>query len=561
MIRKSVQCTLLLTEFLQQRQMKSILKWLTYHPLETCLILLLFALFVFIQLQQTNIIPDMNNALKQKAKYPTPTPKLLTDTPKDCVVLGKWKKQYVHKPLTESGHVLLIGGSGSGKSSALGIPTLLTQDNACLCVDIKGELSFKSVDINDEKNVIFNPLDSASYGYDPLWQLETDNGSEQLLVETMQEIVFSLIPLSPSLKDPYWTLSARTLLLGLMLFEYNIGHHNLIDIIDQIQSMPIKSLLEIIEENEADSSLVYRTLSQFFELSDVTLGCIYSNALQKLSVFTTDAYIRYAFRDNPKKMNPSMLENGKRIFLSIPENYLDKYATILHLIINQSFGVLASRPETAPPVLIMIDELPRILSVGKIDSLLDAARTLRSRNVTIFLITQSIEALEIAFNHNEVTDLISNCPYIVVLSASSEDTIRKIRMWGGKYMSPHYSYSDADKKTTISYNEQDIIDGMELMTLAQSGEAILSTPYGYFRVKKTPYYSDKYFFALHKKLTKNNRTKEANPPVIPEPIKQAPTPPPLTSTEQNSLLEWDESPVSLDELEIELNNLEFHTTE
>lgn len=94
----------------------------------------------------------------------------------------------------------------------------------------------------------------------------------------------------------------------------------------------------------------------------------------------------------------------------------------MQLIINQTLSQLEKRPEDSEPVIFVIDELPRILSAGKLDRLLDGARTLRSRKVCLFLITQSTEALMSAFTENEVADLISNCPYVIVLSASSSKT-------------------------------------------------------------------------------------------------------------------------------------------
>ena len=82
---------------------------------------------------------------KQKAMYPDVDPDLLSKEAKG-VILGKDKKtnKYVIKPLEEDGHILVIGGTGSGKSSCLVIPTLIANPKArALVVDIKGELSYK----------------------------------------------------------------------------------------------------------------------------------------------------------------------------------------------------------------------------------------------------------------------------------------------------------------------------------------------------------------------------------------------------------------------------------
>ena len=46
------------------------------------------------------------------------------------------------------------------------------------------------------------------------------------------------------------------------------------------------------------------------------------------------------------------------------------------------------------------------------------------------------------------------------------------------------------------------------ITLAQTGEAILVCPYGYFRIQKTPYYKDKILKKLADEVAEYNKTVE-----------------------------------------------------
>ena len=98
-----------------------------------------------------------------------------------------------------------------------------------------------------------------------------------------------------------------------------------------------------------------------------------------------------------------------------------------------------------------------------------------------------------AFTENEVADLISNCPYIVVLSASSTKTQKSVCSWCGKYKARKQSWSGSgkDRNVSVSYEEKDIVEPSDLLTLPNTGEAILISPYGYSRIKKVPYYEDK----------------------------------------------------------------------
>ena len=446
---------------------------------------------------------------KQKAMYPEIPKSLLHKIPSG-ILLGRDRRsgKYVCKPLNEDGHVFLIGGSGSGKSSAFVIPTLLiNKSTRVFAVDIKGELSFKSTKYGNEHVRIFNPSDRSKYGYDPLYNL-SENSTTQQIMETMQNISFSLISLPAGLKDPFWKNSARNLLTGLLIFYYKQGIREYIAIIDEILKQPVKESIKAVMFNAKPTSVEYHYVVQFKDMEDETLGGIVAEMNNHLVVFANDQDIRYAFMDNPNRVNPLDLEKGFSIYLSIKEEKLSDYYDVMQLIINQTLSQLEKRPEDSEPIIFIIDELPRILSAGKLDRLLDGARTLRSRKVCLFLITQSTEALMSAFTENEVADLISNCPYIIILSASSPKTQKSVCSWCGKYKVQKKSWSNGGKSrnTNISYEEKDIVEPSDLLTLKNTGEAILITPNGYCRVKKTPYYEDKILKPMSDEVIKYNKT-------------------------------------------------------
>ena len=381
--------------------------------------------------------PSENVAMtgKNKAMYPDIPKELIRKEITGTIPLGwdKRSKRYVCKPLEEDGHVFLIGGSGSGKSSAYVIPALLVNEKARIfAVDIKGELSFKSAKYGSKHVLIFNPSDRSKYGYDPFYNLE-ENSSTQQIMETMQTITYSLISMPADLKDPFWKNSARNLLIGLLVYYYKKGTRDFVGIIDEILGRPVKESIQAIIDNAKNNSVEYRYIVQFKDMEDETLGGIVAEMNNHIVIFANDQDIRYAFKDNPNKVNPLKLEDGYSIYLSIREEKLSVYYDVMQLIINQTLYQLEKRPEDSEPIIFVIDELPRILSAGKLDRLLDGARTLRSRKVCLYLITQSTEALMSAFTENEVADLMSNCPYIVVLSASSSKTQKAVCAWCGKY--------------------------------------------------------------------------------------------------------------------------------
>lgn len=437
--------------------------------------------------------PSPDSMLEQKhmAQQKKVHQKLRSSKP-DGILFGKQGKYYVRKPISEDGHVLLIGGSGSGKSSCGVIPTLLSsQDTAVFAIDIKGELSYKATKRTDPKVMVFNPTDRYSCGYDPLYKLK-DGCSADDICETMRHIAESLIPLPADLKDPFWKNSARNLLTGLLIYYFNTGTRDFISLVDVIDSKPVKSSIREIMENADVLSVERKCIIHMADLTEETLSGIEVEMGNHLSVFSTDADVRFALRDNPIKTNPEMINSGISIYLAVREDKLTSYYDLLQLVLNQVFAELEKRSEDANPVLFIIDELPRVLSVGKIERLLDGGKTLRSRKVTLYLIIQSVEALMNAYTESQAMDLISNCAYIEVLDAMSTKTQKMIIEWGGKYIQKKKSWSGSASKINIStsFEEVNLINSTDIMQLKQEKQAMLVSPYGVYFIDKNPYYGD-----------------------------------------------------------------------
>lgn len=302
-----------------------------------CLVLAVLVVMI-IKIADSNK-PNRKTAIQglEEFKYPAVNKRLMSIKPTG-IIFGKYKHRYVCKKSDEDGHVIILGGSGSGKSSTVIIPMLLSnKDVGSFCIDIKGELSYKASDYTDSNTVIFNPLNRFSYGYDVFYALN-DNSSSQELYEVIQNVVYSLISISASEKNPFWKNSARALLMGLMINYYKKGAKNFIDIIDLILSKPIKEQVEDIINEGNKKSNEYKLLIQFKDLAEDTLSGIVVELVNSINLFSTDNDIRYSFRDNVKKFNPLMIEEQKHIFIVIEEHKLMAY-----FVVNGDTGIVVDK--------------------------------------------------------------------------------------------------------------------------------------------------------------------------------------------------------------------------
>ncbi|MDR0372692.1 MAG: type IV secretory system conjugative DNA transfer family protein [Nitrososphaerota archaeon] len=73
------------------------------------------------------------------AKNP-PVNKQISSAEPRGVFFGTHGNQYVVKSEETDGHILVVGGTGTGKSSCVAIPTLSNWKGTIFAVDIKGEL-------------------------------------------------------------------------------------------------------------------------------------------------------------------------------------------------------------------------------------------------------------------------------------------------------------------------------------------------------------------------------------------------------------------------------------
>ena len=463
---------------------------------------------------------EYTSPLKQQAMYPRINGKLLFDTPQG-VVIGKTeegyfqkKTRYICKPMDKShyidGHFLVIGGSGSGKSSSIIIPTLLsTKGIGMFCIDIKGELSWKSRRLDDEDVVVINFQDRNRYGWDALYTLNSKvDVQDQDICECMTDIANSLIPVSAKETDSFWKNSAKSLLVGELIGLYKQkGIHNLSELINEILARDTKELVEELINHTTPKATEIKFLSSFHNLAEETLGGIVAQEHEALKVFI-DNSIQYSFESNPRQANPTMLEEGKAVFLSIREEKLEAYYNVINLIIAQVFSSLTKRPEGSAPVIVCIDELARLCSRGPIPGLHNnILLTGRSRNITLILVTQSFEALENAYSKSDIQSMIANCAYLVCLDCRSQDTAKTICSMAGKYKDREttWSGSGTHRSVSISYREKNILEPSDLAKLVRMDEVILiSADFFYNRFKKCSYFKEPALDAQSRKIQRYN---------------------------------------------------------
>lgn len=112
--------------------------------------ILIFVVFIIYTVFATHLT-------KEKRLKAMATSSTLQSAPPDKahgVIFGKEKGAVFFSPANNEGHTIVFGGSGSGKTSALLIPTLRSWTGTSLVIDISGDISSNC---NIHNKLIFEP--------------------------------------------------------------------------------------------------------------------------------------------------------------------------------------------------------------------------------------------------------------------------------------------------------------------------------------------------------------------------------------------------------------------
>ena len=167
--------------------------------------------------------PEKDSPQKRAATYPK-IPRRIDFKRTQGIILGCDKGRYV-RIKNQIIHSCIVGGSGSGKTSAVILDTLLANYSApepemlTFCIDIKGELHKKSHEKDDSAIYVVDPSDRRTAGWDAWYRLH-GNPTDDLIVESMEEIAEALI-VSTNPKDMFFVVKCPFYVFtGLLVYYF-----------------------------------------------------------------------------------------------------------------------------------------------------------------------------------------------------------------------------------------------------------------------------------------------------------------------------------------------------
>lgn len=461
-------------------------------------------------------------AKRPKGKYETDNNILLTQE----VRMSLNTRQH-----RENLNVLVIGGSGSGKSRFYVKPNLMQLNTSYVITDPKGELlrSCGTLMKNAGYDIrVFNLIDMQhSNNYNPFNYVYDEKGeiSDTYVMKMVECLMKNTKQEGSSGGDQFWDDSTKELVLACSFYllernqleENGEEFHDPEGNVDKYAMnfpmvMKIMSLAEISEQDENHESPLDVMMNELADKSPNSMAVKFYRDFKKAPAETAksiliSAAVRFAAFSLPKVMDLTHTDN-------IALNTIGDKKTALFVIIPSSdatFNFLAAMMYTQLfdtlydtanfkyggrlPVHVrcMLDEFANIGTIPQFDKLL---ATMRSMEISANVIIQNLAQLKKMYKDSwEV--ITGNCDSLLFLGGKEASTLESMSKSLGKETIDVVSYNQTKSRRSPSTSVNNSIMGRELMTpdelgLMKADECVLQIR------QKHPFFCHKFDIEQHK---------------------------------------------------------------
>ena len=319
------------------------------------------------------------------------------------------------------GSIVTIAPPGSGKTQCHVFPNLLTWMGPAIVLDISGDIYehtgawrqkqvgpvYKFSPLEPEDSHKYNPLTFVRKDPDFLWE------DARLLAEMM------IVPSSSS--DPFWENEARTVLTAAIAY---VCYSNPPD------ERPMHAVLDVLFGGKPwdnmilglnmaiDVRVMMQHATALSSMNEKTLSSVLQTARSSLGAWSGERIARATAKSD---WNPLDLRSGTNptIYICIRPNEVDSYLSLLRVFIGQHIRVLtggAVPPRDAPPILVMLDELPRLRYMAPVDEALNIGRKYGLR---LWMFAQSVGQMQTAYENAD--GMLGSCAVRIFMNPSGAD--------------------------------------------------------------------------------------------------------------------------------------------
>jgi type IV secretion system protein VirD4 len=371
-------------------------------------------------------------------------------------------------------NVLVVGGSGAGKTRFYAKPNIMQANTSFVALDPKGELLRDTGKLLESKGYEIRVLDlinpGLSHCYNPFAYLR----DEKDVLKLVTNLIRNTTPKGAANNDPFWEKSETALLEALILYLLYMAppeEQNFPMIMDLLSAAEVheddeefKSILDQMFnrlEAEEPDNLAVKQYNIFKLAAGKTAKSILISLAVRLEKFNLPQIASITMQDDLDLA--SLGEKKVALFAVIPDNdsSLNYIVGMMYTQLFQELYYSADRVHNGRlPVHVhcVMDEFANVALPDEFDKLL---ATMRSREISVSIIIQNIAQLKALFD-KQWESIIGNCDEFLYLGGNEDSTHELVSKKLGKETISADSYTES-KGRNGSYSKNTSLTGRNLM--------------------------------------------------------------------------------------------------
>ena len=326
-------------------------------------------------------------------------------------------------------NALIIGGTGTGKTSIVLIPSLFTMRSSFIIHDPSGELFTKSAGYLKAKGYDVKVLHFAnpevSCGYNPLVRAKSSSD--------IQKIASMLVKntLGGNAKDPFWNTQAVSLIAMLItvLKKQDEQYQNLFNVRQLLNNLGgSPEAVDHLFSKYADD-ILFAEYKSFLAYDDKVVSGITATCKAALQIFSDEAVAKVTSEDNINLMD----FREKPVALFIQNSVSDQryYSVLTSIFFEQFFTFIMSRfpRKEEQDIFFLIDEA----SCLNLPTLPLAVANVRKHKSGIMLLLQDFNQLVHNYGKYEADAIRANCFAKLYFTGQSLETATELERTLGKF--------------------------------------------------------------------------------------------------------------------------------
>ena len=404
-------------------------------------------------------------------------------------------------------NILVIGGSGSGKTRFFCKPSLLQAHSSYVCTDPKGTLLPEIGGFLERQKYRIKCLNlinfKKSMRYNPLAYIR----SEKDILKLVNALIMNTKGEGDKSGEDFWVKAERlyySALIGYIWYEAPEEEKNFITLLDLINASeareddeeyqsPVDLLFAQLEEKDPDHFAV-KQYRKFKMAAGKTLKSILISCGARLAPFDIKELRDLMETD---ELELDTLGDSKSALFVIISDTDSTFNFVAALMYSQLFNLLCDKADDfyggrlPVHVRLILDEFANIGQIPNFDKLI---ATIRSREISASIILQSQSQLKAIYKDNADT-IVGNCDSTLFLGGKEKSTLKEISELLGKETIDSYNQSE-NRGSQISHGLSYQKLGKELMT--QDELAVMDGGKCIFMLRGVrPFLSDKYDLTRH----------------------------------------------------------------